>query len=122
MFRSARYRGPMTTTDLDGLPSEIAAVLARAGLAQDAACELADIPRTSYYRRKAQPGAWQVGELVRFLHPAGAVLEVHVAGHGLDLDVPGVTAWRLGELASLARAMGSGLALSLDSATVGSGG
>jgi hypothetical protein len=115
----------MTTTDLAGLPAEIAAVLARAGIPQDAACDAADIPRTSYYRRKRQPGAWRIQELEEFLATANARLEVHLAGHALDLDEDGVRLFRLAELATLANAMGSGLALGLetrDAATVATDG
>jgi len=122
MFHSARYRGPMTTTDLVGLPAEIAAALARAGLTQDAACELAGVPRTSYYRRKAFPGAWTIDELREFVGTAGVRLEVDLASCALDLDALRGTTWRLGELSTLARAMGSGLSLVLEPAVAATGG
>lgn len=104
----------MTTTDLTGLPAEIAAVLARAGLAQDAACERAGIPRTSYYRRKSQPGAWQIEELSEFLATAGTRLEIGLAGQVLNLSTRGILAFRLGELLTVANAMDSGLTIGLE--------
>lgn len=61
----------MTLTDTPGLPGEIRAALARAGISQEAACDAADIPRTSYYRRQSNPATWQAGELVRLLAAAG---------------------------------------------------
>jgi len=109
----------MTVTDLAGLPAEIAAALARAGLAQEAACDEAGMARTSYYRRKRQPGAWDLPQLRRFVRVAGAELGLDLAGHPVDLDALGATSWRLGELATLAAAMGSGLALSLEPVQVG---
>lgn len=107
----------MTTTDLAGLPAEIAAVLARAGLAQDAACELAGIPRTSYYRRKTTPGAWQVGELIDFLATADVTVRVELGPLVLGA-APNVRIrdFRLGELSQLAGSAGVTLRLELGKA------
>jgi len=102
----------MTTTDLAGLPAEIAAALARASLAQDAACELANIPRTSYYRRKRAPGAWQVDELRDLLATADVTLQVALGPLVLSLS-PAVEEFRLGQLDALAQSAAVPLQLTL---------
>ena len=119
MYHPARYREPMTTTDLAGLPAEIAAALARAGLAQDAACDAAEIPRTSYYRRKATPGAWYLGELDRFLAVADVALGVQIGPLELDRDTSSpLPRMRLDELDAIARAADVTLRLVLERVSI----
>jgi hypothetical protein len=69
----------MTTTDVAGLPAELRAVLARVQLSQESACDIAEIPRTTYYRRLRQgPATWPLGELERFLAAAGYTLRLEL--------------------------------------------
>jgi hypothetical protein len=74
MFRLGRYSGPMTPTDIPGLPAEILGLLARAGLAQDAAMEHAGIPRQTWYRRKEHPFGFRLVELQRLADILGMEL------------------------------------------------
>lgn len=79
----------MTTTTVAGLPAELRAVLARAGVTQENACDAADIARTTYYRRVRAPGTWTLGELERFLAAAGLQLRVALVDSSTVITVTG---------------------------------
>lgn len=74
----------MTTTDVPGLPGEIRAMLARAGIAQEAACDAVDMSRTTYYRRQEHPGAWRLDELAALLRYAGVTLRLELIPAGIE--------------------------------------
>lgn len=74
----------MTTTTVAGLPAELRAVLARAGMSQEQACDEGDLSRSTYYRRVRTPGTWTLAELETFLAAAGYTLH-------LDLRMIGET-------------------------------
>lgn len=103
----------MTTTDVSGLPGEIRAQLARARISQDAACEAAGLPRRTYYRRDAMPSTWLVAELADLVDQAGADLAISFGTLDLDTSAPGADSWRLGELETLAKALGVALRIEL---------
>jgi hypothetical protein len=69
----------MTLTDVAGLPAEIRASLARAGIAQEAACDAVDMSRSTYYRRQEHPDQWKLGDLVALLRNAGYGLRLELA-------------------------------------------
>ncbi len=68
----------MTLSTVAGLPAEIRAMLARADVPQDAACESADLPRQTYYRRMGSPADWRLGELERLARAAGCTMRVEL--------------------------------------------
>jgi hypothetical protein len=74
----------MTVTDLAGLPAEIRASLARAGLSQESVCDNAGMTRSLYYRRQAHPGAWRLSELTDLLAAAGYGLRLELAPLGTE--------------------------------------
>jgi len=84
----------MTLTNVADLPGEIRAVLARAGVPQDAACESAQLPRQTYYRRMGSPGDWRLDELERLARAAGCTLSVALVpaqpgvGLAMGIDAP----------------------------------
>lgn len=93
MFRLGRYSGPMTSTDIPGLPAEILGLLARAGLAQDAAMEHAGIPRQTWYRRKEHPTGFKLAELERLADILGMelVLQFRSLPTPVQVTVPRAT-------------------------------
>lgn len=76
MLQNGRYRSPMTTTSVAGVPAELRGAIARAGLSQEDACDHAGLSRTTYYRRVADPGEWRLGELERLAAAAGCTLSI----------------------------------------------
>ena len=74
----------MTPTDIPGLPAEILGLLARAGLAQDAAMASAGIPRQTWYRRKEHPAGFRLGELARLAALINLEVRVELVPMGLE--------------------------------------
>lgn len=66
----------MTTTSVAGVPAELRAAFARSGLSQEDACDHADLSRSTYYRRVADPADWRLGELERLAAAAGCTLSI----------------------------------------------